>query len=110
MLATRELLSGCAKWNAEGEPTFYVLHVCRRGTNISQAAQFVHSGNVDAGVLALSLVVAPVMKDAGRYFEIPASEYPMIEQAAIVLASSKNKDTVRLFIDFLKNPPRSRNC
>jgi molybdate transport system substrate-binding protein len=74
------------------------------GENISQAAQFVQSGNADAGILALSLVVAPAMKDAGRYWEIPASEYPIIEQAAIVLASSKNKDTARLFIDFLKKP------
>jgi molybdate transport system substrate-binding protein len=74
------------------------------GENISQAAQFVQSGNADAGILALSLVVAPVMKDAGRYFEIPAAEYPTIEQAAIVLASSTNKDTARVFIDFLKKP------
>lgn len=74
------------------------------GENVSQAAQFVQSGNADAGILASSLVVAPAMKDAGRYFEIPASEYPPIEQAAIVLASSKNKATARLFIDFLGRP------
>src|SRR5271167_1304309 len=74
------------------------------GENISQAAQFVQSGNADAGILAFSLVVVPAMKDAGRYYEIPASEYPTIEQAAIVLASSKKKDTARLFIDFLKKP------
>lgn len=74
------------------------------GENISQAAQFVQSGNADAGILASSLVVAPAMRDAGRYYEIPASEYPPIEQGAIVLASSKNKDAARLFIDFLKRP------
>jgi molybdate transport system substrate-binding protein len=78
------------------------------GENISQAAQFVQSGNADAGILALSLAVVPAMKDAGRYFEIPASEYPTIEQAAIVLASSKNKETARLFIDFLKKPEIER--
>lgn len=72
------------------------------GENISQAAQFVQSGNADAGILASSLVVAPTMKDSGRYFEIPASDYSPIEQAAIVLASSKNKETARTFINFLK--------
>ena len=60
--------------------------------------------NADAGILALSLAVAPAMKEAGRYFEIPSSEYPTIEQAAIVLQSSKHKDTARQFIDFLKRP------
>jgi molybdate transport system substrate-binding protein len=74
------------------------------GENISQAAQFVQSGNADAGILALSLVVAPAMKEAGRYFEIPSSEYPTIEQAAIILESSKHKDTARQFVDFLKQP------
>ena len=74
------------------------------GENISQAAQFVQSGNADAGILALSLAVAPAMKEAGRYFEIPSSEYPTIEQAAIVLQSSKHKGTARQFIDFLKQP------
>ena len=76
------------------------------GENVSQAAQFVQSGNADADIL--SLVVVPAMKDAGRYFGIPASECPVIEQTAIVLASSKNKNSARLFMDFLKNP-RSRN-
>ena len=74
------------------------------GENISQAAQFVQSGNADAGVLALSLAVAPVMKGAGRYYEIPASEYPTIEQGAIILSSSGSKGTARLFINFLKKP------
>lgn len=74
------------------------------GENISQAAQFVQSGNAEAGILALSLAVAPEMRDAGRYFEIPASDYPTIEQGAIVLASSKNKDTARLFLEFLRKP------
>ena len=33
------------------------------GENISQTAQFVQSGNADVGLLALSLAVAPAMKD-----------------------------------------------
>ena len=35
------------------------------GENISQAAQFVQSGNADAGILALSLALAPAMKNSG---------------------------------------------
>jgi molybdate transport system substrate-binding protein len=74
------------------------------GENISQAAQFVQSGNADAGILALSLVVVPVMKNSGRFVEIPTSEYQPIVQAAIIVSFSKNKATARLFLDFLKKP------
>jgi molybdate transport system substrate-binding protein len=74
------------------------------GENISQAAQFVQSGNADAGILALSLVLIPAMKDSGRYVAIPVSEYPPIRQAAIVVSSSKSKATAHLFLDFLKKP------
>jgi len=37
------------------------------GENIAQTAQFVQSGAADVGVLALSLAVAPQMRDAGRF-------------------------------------------
>jgi molybdate transport system substrate-binding protein len=74
------------------------------GENISQAAQFVESGNADVGILALSLAVAPAMKDKGRYVEIPAADYPMIEQAAVILKSSHQKDIAAQFMKFLKEP------
>ena len=54
------------------------------GENISQTAQFVQSGNADIGIIALSLALAPTMKEKGKYFEIPADDYPAIEQAAVV--------------------------
>src|SRR5579862_248450 len=75
------------------------------GENISQTASFVVSGNADIGIVALSLAVAPALKDKGRYAEIPADEYPAIEQAAIVLKSSKQKETARQFLDYLKTNP-----
>lgn len=74
------------------------------GENISQTAQFVQSGNADIGIIALSLALAPTMKDQGRYFEIPASDYPPLEQAAVVLKSSKKKDLARKFLSFLRTP------
>jgi ABC-type molybdate transport system substrate-binding protein len=42
------------------------------------------------------------MKDKGRYAEIPADEYPPIEQACVILGSSKNKETARQFLSFVK--------
>ena len=74
------------------------------GENISQAASFVVSGNADAGIIALSLALAPSTKAKGTYFEIPADDYPAIQQAAVVLKSSPNKEIARQFLTFLKTP------
>ncbi|HLI80328.1 MAG TPA: molybdate ABC transporter substrate-binding protein [Candidatus Binataceae bacterium] len=74
------------------------------GENISQTAQFVQSGNADIGIIALSLAMAPAMKDKGKYFEIPADDYPPIEQAAVILKSSHKKELAQKFLAFIKTP------
>jgi molybdate transport system substrate-binding protein len=74
------------------------------GENISQTAQFVQSGNADIGILALSLAVAPNLKEKGRYELVPATDYPPIEQAAVVIMSSKKKETAKQFLTFIKTP------
>ena len=74
------------------------------GENISQTASFVVSGSADAGIVALALALSPNMKDKGQYAEIPASDYPPIEQACVILKSSHQKDTAKAFLDFIKTP------
>jgi molybdate transport system substrate-binding protein len=74
------------------------------GENISQTAQFAASGSADVGLIALSLALTPALKDAGRYVDIPETSYPPIEQAAIVLAASRQKPLARQFVDFLRTP------
>jgi molybdate transport system substrate-binding protein len=74
------------------------------GENISQTAQFVQSGSADAGIVALSLALSPAMKSAGRFVEVPASDYTPIEQAAVILKSSKDKVTAALFLDYVRKP------
>src|SRR5260370_24761080 len=73
------------------------------GENISQAAQFVQSGNAQAGIIALSLAISPGMKE-GKIWEIPSETYPMIEQGAVVLKSAKNKNAARAFLEFVSSP------
>jgi molybdate transport system substrate-binding protein len=73
------------------------------GENISQAAEFVQSGNAQAGIVALSLALSPAMKNGNRW-EIPADSYPPIKQAVIVLKASKNKDASRRFLEFVDGP------
>ena len=74
------------------------------GENIAQAAQFVESGNADVGILALSIALAPAMKDKGRYVEVPAADYPPVIQAGVILKSSHNQELASEFLKFMKEP------
>lgn len=74
------------------------------GENISQAAQFAQSGSADVGIIALSLALAPALKNSGTYREVPDRLYPPIQQAAVVVAASQHKTMARQFIDTLKQP------
>jgi molybdate transport system substrate-binding protein len=72
------------------------------GENVSQAAQFVQSGNAQAGIVAMSLAVSPAMRE-GKRWEIPAEMHPAIEQGAVVLKGGKNKEAARAFLEFVKS-------
>jgi molybdate transport system substrate-binding protein len=72
------------------------------GENISQAAQFVESGACEIGVIALSLALAPTMKAAGTYWEIPSDAHPPLEQGAAILKSSKQQKTAQQFLEFMQ--------
>jgi molybdate transport system substrate-binding protein len=72
------------------------------GENISQAAQFVESGNAQAGIIALSLAFSPGMKD-GKVWEIPAEMHPPIEQGAVLLKNARNRSAAQAFLNFVKS-------
>jgi molybdate transport system substrate-binding protein len=72
------------------------------GENISQAAQFVQSGNAQAGIIALSLSVSPAMR-GGKQWEIPENMHPAIVQGAIVLKNAKEKKAARTFLNYAKS-------
>ena len=74
------------------------------GENISQAAEFVESGNADAGILALSLVLSPAMKDKGRSWDIPENLYAPLQQGAVVMLTSKNPQGAKRFLEYVKTP------
>ena len=78
------------------------------GENISQAAQFAQSGSADAGLVALALALSPALESIGTYADIPASWYPPIEQAACILAASRQKVLARQFLDYLRKPETVR--
>ena len=79
-----------------------------RGENVAQAAQFVESGNADAGIIALSLAMAPGLKERGVYYEVPETFHPPITQAAVVIRASRHKDVARAFLASLRTPEAVR--
>jgi molybdate transport system substrate-binding protein len=71
------------------------------GENVSQAAQFVESGNAQAGLIAMSLARSPAMQSAGKYWELPTDAYPEFKQAAVITSSSKQKKAAAAFLDYV---------
>lgn len=72
------------------------------GENISQTAQFIESGACDIGIIALSLALAPSMKEAGKYWAVPIEAHPSLEQGVVILKSSKNQEAAKQFLEFMK--------
>lgn len=70
------------------------------GENIAQAAEFVQSGSADAGVIALSLAIAPPMKN-GSYWEIPPQRYPRITQGGVIMRRTRLMGEAVEFRDFV---------
>jgi molybdate transport system substrate-binding protein len=74
-----------------------------QGENIAQTAQFVQTGNVDAGFVALSLVLSPNLKNIGRYIEMDPKLYPKLEQAMVLTTSGSKRPVARDYFQFLQS-------
>jgi molybdate transport system substrate-binding protein len=74
------------------------------GDNVAQAAQFVDTGAADVGIFALSLALAPTMRDRGRYVEVPADAYPPLEQGGVILTGAKDLAAAQALREFLTSP------
>ncbi len=72
--------------------------------NIAQAAQFVDTANADAGLISLTSALTPRLSADGSYFVIPRNLYPAIQQGAVIVSSTKQRDAVHKFLDFLLSP------
>lgn len=71
------------------------------GENVTQAMQFVQSGAAEAGLVALSLAVAPAVRDTGRYWELPLESYPRIDQGGVILKWARDPEAARAIRAFL---------
>jgi molybdate transport system substrate-binding protein len=72
-----------------------------KGDNVSQAAQFVLTGNAEVGLIALSLALSLEMSAKGKYFLIDENSYSKLEQAYVILKKSEKKKELLDFVKFL---------
>lgn len=75
------------------------------GENIAQTAQFVQTGSADAGIVALSLVASPKLAQQGKFYEIPESSHPRLEQGAVLTNIGKENPLAKTYLDFLRSAP-----
>lgn len=73
--------------------------------NIAQAAQFVDSGNADAGLISLTSALTTRLSANGRYFIIPKDLYPPIEQGAVIVTRTTQRAAVHKLLDYLLSHP-----
>jgi len=74
------------------------------GENIQQTAQFVQTGAADAGMIAYSLVLAPVLAKEGNYYLIPATAHKPIVQGYVRLKPAINNGCATKFEQFIGSP------
>jgi len=71
------------------------------GENISQAAQYVQSGNAQAGIIALSLALSPELSKRGGYYLIPDTMHKPLEQGFIITRQGAGKPLAKQFADYM---------
>jgi molybdate transport system substrate-binding protein len=70
------------------------------GENISQALQFIESGNAELGFVALSQVID---KPATAVWQVPAELYTPILQDAVLTKAGEANPTAKAFLEFLQS-------
>jgi molybdate transport system substrate-binding protein len=93
-----EALRAANLWNTVESKMVY-------GENITQAAQFVQTGNAQVGIIALSLAVSPELSSKGGYYLIPDNLHEPLEQGFIILKRARHNALARQFADYMSTPP-----
>lgn len=72
------------------------------GENVSDAYRLATSGNVDAALVSLSLVIAN--NNGGRYIVVPADAHAPLEQALVVTAKGERVSSAKAFVAMVSGP------
>lgn len=71
------------------------------GENVAQAAEFARTGNADAAIIALSLVLADPVRTMGTWTEVPLEAFPRLNQAGVVLSSAADPVAAQMVRDVI---------
>lgn len=74
------------------------------GQNITQAFQFVSTGNAELGFVALSQIYKDGKVENGSAWIVPSSLHDSIRQDAVILNKGKDNPAAKAFIDYLRGP------
>ena len=98
-----------APYGAAGVEVMKKLHVFEaiepklvQGESITQAFQFIESGNAELGFVALSQVIKDGKIGSGSGWIVDPKLYKPIKQDAIILLKGKDKPAAIALLDFLK--------
>jgi molybdate transport system substrate-binding protein len=72
------------------------------GENVSQAAQYVESGNAQVGFIALAHAAPLAMRGEGKFWKVPAEAHPPLDQGVVVITRSQHKREAAAFVDYVK--------
>lgn len=74
------------------------------GQNITQAYQFVSTGNAELGFVALSQIYKDGKVTSGSAWLVPANLHDPIKQDAVILNKGKDSAAAKALVDYLKGP------
>ena len=74
------------------------------GQNITQAYQFVSTGNAELGFVALSQIYKEGKVTSGSAWIVPASLHDPIKQDAVILDKGKDNAAAKALVEYLKGP------
>lgn len=78
------------------------------GENIGQTQQFVASGSVPLGFVALAQVYALPEAQRGSFWIVPTELYDPLDQEAVLLESARDNAAAKAFLAYLKTPEAQR--
>ncbi|MGW7771396.1 molybdate ABC transporter substrate-binding protein [Pseudomonas machongensis] len=74
------------------------------GQNITQAFQFVSTGNAELGFVALSQIYKDGKVEKGSAWIVPSTLHDPIRQDAVILNKGKDNPAAKALVEYLKGP------
>lgn len=93
---TEEALRAAGVWEVVASKLVY-------GESIAHAAQFAQTGNVDVGIVALSLALSPALADR-PHSPVPRTLHNPLRQGFMLTRAGANSPLARSFAEYVRSP------